>query len=546
MTLQTRRGRDGELVRRWYGRYTDANGRRVCHALCDMDGELNPSGDPNDQGDAEFEQSREQAKNDLKRLKIEGRKGGQVAHLTERLIEIKTGSKWEETKIKDLPTFTATMKGSRTEGWEACRVAAVSKFAEWAEAEGLKTVIDVSTAIAEKYLASLNDGSKTVKTLQNIKGIFVQVFNRALPQGFRNPFSSAILEAVGNGGKMEHRTPLTHEEENQLLAVSRRSDPFIYQLIVAALSTGLRRGDICRLPWSAANLRDNSLTVETSKTGAEVTLPIMPTLREVLDTQLATKEEGEEFIFPEAARLIESNPDAITYRVKRAFAMMFAEMAKNEPEEPQEQPEPIPLATILPKVLEAVTAAKMSDSKRSKMVEVVTMRAKGETFEKIRAATGIRCNDTISALLHEAQDKSGLHFMPNNSGHSIRKAIKESTRKARVNGARSASKYDFHCFRTTFCTRFLNAGFSIDKLKAITGHATVDIVLKHYYKPKGTDHKLEMLAAMPSGLLGSNPPKALPAATTGDKWQMITDALGELSKEKKQELKKMLNRKAVK
>jgi integrase len=509
-----------------------------------MNGEPNPSGNPDDEGDSDFERSRDKAKNDLKRLKGDARAGSQTAHLTERLIEIKTGTKWEEVKIKDLPTFAATMKGKRSEGWAACRNGTVAKFATWAEGEGLKTVIDISTDVAEKYIAAINDGSKTAKTLRNIKGMLLQVFKRALPEGFRNPFEAAIIESKGNGGKMEHRTPLTHEEENQLLAVARRSDPFIYKLIVAALSTGLRRGDICRLPWSAANLRDNSLTVETSKTGAEVTLPIMPTLREVLETQLATKEEGQEFIFPEAARLIESNPDAITYRVKRAFALMFSEIAKNEPEEPQEQPEPLPLATILPKVLEAVTAAKMSDSKRSKMVEVVTMRGKGQTFEKIRAATGIRCNDTISALLHEAQDISGLHFMPNNGGHSIRKAIKDSTRKARGNGSRSASKYDFHCLRTTFCTRAISGGFSIDKLKALTGHATVDIVLKHYFKAKGTDYANELTAVMPSGLLGSKPAKALPAAT-GDRLAEIAATLKELSREQAQ-LQKTLNRKAVK
>lgn len=534
MSLTTRRGRDGELIWRWYGRYTDAAGRRECHALCDMKGELNPSGDPNDEGNAEFEQSRKKANDALDALKVEGKKGGQVAHLTERLIEIKTGSKWKETTIKELPAFTASMKGSRTDGWEACRVGAISKFSEWADGEGLKTVIDVTTDVAERYLASLSDGSKTLKTLRNIKGIFVQVFDRALPEGYKNPFKKAHIETDGEGaGDMEHRTPLNREEENLLLQTARKTDPFIYRLIVAALSTGLRRGDLCRLKWSSVNFRNNSLTVKTSKTEAEVILPIMPTFQEVLETQLAEKEDKAVYVFPDAERMIETNPDSITHRIKRAFALMFAEIAKNEPEEPQDKREPVTLAIVLPEVLEAVKGAKINKSRQVKMLAVLNLYATGKKYREIQETWKI-CRDTISDLLHEAQDISGLYFMPENKGGgSIRKAIKDTTRKTRAVGSRRASKYDFHCLRTTFCTRAINGGISIDKLKALTGHATVDIVLKHYYKPKGTDYASEFEAVMPSGLLGSNV-KAIES-----KVATLAAQLNNLNKKERAQLKKL-------
>jgi len=535
MSLETRRGRDGQIVKTWYGRYTDGAGRRVCLPVCDMEGELNPSGDPRDEGDADFELSRKEAKNELKRLKIAARADGQTAHLSERLIEIKTGRKWEETAIPDLPAFTAGIKGRRSDVWKAWQVTIISRFTEWAENKSLKTVLDVSPKIAEQYFSSLADGSKTAETMKHIKGVFVQVFDNALPQGVKNPFRDVILEPdTDGGGDMEHRTPLSHEEENLLLQTSRKNDPFIYRLIVAALSTGLRRGDVCRLKWSGVNFRNNSLTVRTGKTGVSVTLPILPTFREVLDAQLATKEDNAVYVFPDARHMIEGNPDGITYRIKRAFALTFAETVKNEPEEPKQAPERVILADVLPKVLEAVQGAKMFNAKRLKMIDVLKLYASGQKYREIQTTWKIS-RDSISDLLHESQDISGLHFMPGHKARkSIRKAILAATCKEREIGSRSASKYDFHSLRTTFCTRAINGGFSVDMLRAITGHATVDMVLRHYYKPKGTDYASQLEAIMPSGLLGSNV-KAIESSVS-----TLAAQLKNLNKKERAQLKKLM------
>jgi len=534
MSLTTKRGRNGELVRSWYGRYTDGAGRRVFLTLCDMEGELNPSGDPNDKGNAAFERSRDKAEDELKRLKEAARADGQTAHISERLIEIKTGRKWQETAIKDLPSFTAGMKGKRSDAWARWQVTIIERFVLWADGKSLKTVLDVSPEIAEKYFASLADGSKATETMKHVKGVFVKVFDKALPQGVKNPFRDVVLEKnADGGGDMEHRTPLSHEEENLLLQTSRKTDPFIYRLVVAALSTGLRRGDVCRLKWSGVNFRNNSLTVRTGKTGVSVTLPILPTFREVLDAQLATKEDNAVYVFPDARDMIEANPDGITYRIKRAFALTFAEIAKNEPEEPKETPKRVTLAKVLPKVLEAVQGAKMFNAKRLKMIDVLKLYSSGQKYREIQATWKIS-RDSISDLLHTAQEISGLHFMPGHKGRkSIRKAILVTTCKEREIGSRSASKYDFHSLRTTFCTRAINGGFSVDMLRAITGHATVDMVLRHYYKPKGTDYASQLEAVMPSGLLGSNV-KAIES-----KVATLAAQLNNLNKKERAQLKKL-------
>ena len=91
------------------------------------------------------------------------------------------------------------------------------------------------------------------------------------------------------GGETEHRKPLNLMEVDKLLTEAE-ADPFVFPLIITALSTGLRRADVCSLKWAGVDLESDTLTVKTSKTGAAVQLPIMQRLREVLEAALAERE----------------------------------------------------------------------------------------------------------------------------------------------------------------------------------------------------------------------------------------------------------------
>jgi integrase len=55
--------------------------------------------------------------------------------------------------------------------------------------------------------------------------------------------------------------------------------------------------------------------------------------------------------------------------------------------------------------------------------------------------------------------------------------------KRKGNGLRQASVRDFHSFRVTWITLALSAGVPLELVRKVTGHATVDIVLKHYFQP---------------------------------------------------------------
>jgi len=94
-------------------------------------------------------------------------------------------------------------------------------------------------------------------------------------------------------------------------------------------------------------------------------------------------------------------------------------------------------------------------------------------------------------------------FQKNRSGITwrTRKVIKDAgleTQQERTDGKLKASVRDFHSFRTTWITLALSAGVPIELIKRVTGHKTVDVVLKHYFRPGREQFKNALSVALPA------------------------------------------------
>jgi integrase len=508
-------------------------------------------------GDAHFEKSRGMAQRELDNRKTKST-GERIDKATAfREYRRSTGVEVKETSIEALPDIVSNAddKNKNSKGWMSWKQKVVKDFIAWASSRGLKSVLDIDKEQANSYLETLyrnspeedkkeEKKSKTISaiTARRIKPILAQAFAIALPDGAFNPWKAPdVMITAAKEDRQVHRTPLTIEEVNKLLEASK-DDDLSHDLIVTALSTGLRRGDVCRLKWSGVNMQANAIKLTTGKTGSDLYLPILPTFKAVLEKRLAEKKEHAAFVFPEAERLIRKNPDAITWGIKKAFAKAFYNSVQDAPEITQDEPEVIPLPEALPKVLKYVEQAKMSDSKRSKLIEVLARHAKGQGYREIGAALNIS-RGAISTLLHDTQDLSKITFMPDRrKAFSMTRAVDKITRQQRKFGKRSASIYDFHALRTTFVTLAISNGFSIDKLRAITGHATVEIVLKHYFKPKGTDFTSELSEAMPDSLTRIHETKRVSGPPKGKAWK-LKEILGSLSESDKKKLVKMITQK---
>lgn len=75
-------------------------------------------------------------------------------------------------------------------------------------------------------------------------------------------------------------------------------------------------------------------------------------------------------------------------------------------------------------------------------------------------------------------------------------------RSPRQVGVRRASLRDFHSFRVTWVTLALVAGVPIEVVKKVTGHRTVEIVMKHYFRPGREEMRQTLRSRMPAVLTG--------------------------------------------
>jgi len=80
----------------------------------------------------------------------------------------------------------------------------------------------------------------------------------------------------------------------------------------------------------------------------------------------------------------------------------------------------------------------------------------------------------------------------------------DGLQEEREHGLRRASLHDFHSFRVTWITLALAAGVPLELVQRVTGHRTVAVVLKHYFRPGRQDFLQALAKAMPNMLAGGD------------------------------------------
>ncbi|MCX6624896.1 MAG: hypothetical protein NTY38_28320, partial [Acidobacteria bacterium] len=128
-----------------------------------------------------------------------------------------------------------------------------------------------------------------------------------------------------------------------------------------------------------------------------------------------------------------------------------------------------------------------------RMRQVFGAYAGGASLEQVIASTGCS-RGTVSNYLNELERETGASIV---RGH--RRAVKtDGLQEERENGQRRASLHDFHSFRVTWITLALAAGVPLELVQRVTGHRTVAVVLKHYFRPGREDFRQALVKAMPT------------------------------------------------
>jgi integrase len=111
----------------------------------------------------------------------------------------------------------------------------------------------------------------------------------------RNPVADIAKKKEGRG-----RTRfLSDAEREKLLEVCAASGwPQLHTLVVLAISTGARRGELITLKWGAVDLKGGKAILEKTKNGEARTLPLVGKALEALRTMKLQGSAKSEYVFP--------------------------------------------------------------------------------------------------------------------------------------------------------------------------------------------------------------------------------------------------------
>lgn len=123
---------------------------------------------------------------------------------------------------------------------------------------------------------------------------------RIAPRGFENP-ARKIERTPEKNGVVRF---LTDAEREQLLEACRESSwPRLYLLVLMAITTGARRGELLALTWGDVDLERAIAHVRTTKNDHPRALPLLPTILEELKRFVSERTEA--CVFPSRSRLSE-------------------------------------------------------------------------------------------------------------------------------------------------------------------------------------------------------------------------------------------------
>ncbi len=489
MTLRLLKGRNGKIRKNWYGKIHNDGKTEVVNLGVKVKG--CPPKSLRQQGDAAFELSRGRAQEKLNRL-VEDASEKQYARLTlEKLFTLQTGTEVEYKRIDELAQAWRNRGGkSPTERYLKICDAMFKRFADYCAQLPAKPVYlhQVTRDMAKNYADDLLKGLSP-KTVRGHVTLLRGAFRHFAHSMVSNPFDNIQISVPHH--EQIGRKALTVDELELLIEIAEKDDPLLADAIKCCAYTGLRKSDAMNLKWSS--VEGNVLRVPTSKTGAEVVIPIFPPMREVLE-----KKKGlhPEYIFPELQSINQKTPEQLTRRFKVLAVKM---MNPPDPELKDAERYGMEPDQILVKGLEYIRT-NVPEKRRRRVRETFIAYMSGDSYPVISESTG-RTRSSISYDIHEVQDGIGADIVRKKNLGSVRSSL-GPTRSLRKKGGRRASVVDWHCLRTTFATIALENGMKEAHLLSITGHTSMQTVIRHYRKIR-EEERMKEYEKLPSFFTGT-------------------------------------------
>ncbi len=148
---------------------------------------------------------------------------------------------------------------------------------------GDRLLIEIRTPDIEAFAFARrrNDGVKGATVNRNLAALS-KIFDLAKRHGWVD--SNPVKEVKRSPESSDAWRWLHQEEAELLLEACRHPDApeYLYPLVLSALYTGMRRGELLNLEWRSVDLIRGQIEITVSKTGRRRTVPLRPEVVDVL------------------------------------------------------------------------------------------------------------------------------------------------------------------------------------------------------------------------------------------------------------------------
>jgi integrase len=177
----------------------------------------------------------------------------------------------------------------------------------WRDKIGDKMIVEVNSALVNQMRDELKkdgtqgDGTRSAATVNRFLAILSHVFTIAI-----NDWQWATENPVKRVSRLKEPKGrvrfLSDEERDALLTACNEIDPTLHLIVVLALSTGARRGEIMNLRWPDVDLPRGLAILQETKNGERRSLPLVGYSLELLKAyrEKGVRHLGSDLVFPDA------------------------------------------------------------------------------------------------------------------------------------------------------------------------------------------------------------------------------------------------------
>jgi len=200
-----------------------------------------------------------------------------------------------------------------------------SQLKWWKLMIGHSVLSDISSSLIAQHRDRLSKSGKSNATVNRYLSALSHVLTISVKEW--NILGYSPMPNVRKLREPKGRVRFLSDEERELLLQSCKEshNPYLYTIVVLALSTGVRKGELLKLHWKDVDMKRHMLMFRDTKNTETRSVPLTGYALDVLKAHVRVRRIDTPFVFPSPSDCMKpySINDAWKYAVKRARLVNF-------------------------------------------------------------------------------------------------------------------------------------------------------------------------------------------------------------------------------